>query len=389
MSNLRLLLILKKSALNRGMNTGLETLVWGLAEKGIRIYIVSGGGNPGKNNYSIPNNVHYFFTGIEGITKLNFQKAMEIIKKENVDIVIGRIDYLLPLTQLKEKPGKKSPLLIAAQGSVKTTKLYYYRKIELIRDLIKGKADLIDFKYRFFIRSHTHKIDKVIAISKAVKLNVEKFYKIRKNQCEIIYCGVDIEGFGFKQRGDEADRPRKYKILYAGNIQKAKGVEALIKAASKVNYPIEIIFCGNAKEKYLEHLRKFFSPQNKTSKINYKGALPQSELVAEYQNCDLFIFLSKSEGLGKALIEAMSCGCPVITSNIDTFKEIIVNEENGLMIPIDDPLKVTKAIEKFINDIELRKRCSFNARRTVEKKFSKESEIIPWVKMIESMISNI
>ena len=108
-----------------------------------------------------------------------------------------------------------------------------------------------------------------------------------------------------------------------------------------------------------------------------------------YQNCDIFVFPSHTEGMPRALLEAMSCGCPVVCSDILPHKEAIINEVNGIMVSVKSPQSLAQGILKCINNPEIIESISINARKTIEEKFSKESEINKWTEVINQVIYEI
>jgi len=69
------------------------------------------------------------------------------------------------------------------------------------------------------------------------------------------------------------------------------------------------------------------------------------------------------EGMPYALLEAMACGRPVIASNIPGIKDVITNEENGILIPTRDPVALANAILRLMEDHSLRLRLGKNARQ--------------------------
>ena len=76
------------------------------------------------------------------------------------------------------------------------------------------------------------------------------------------------------------------------------------------------------------------------------------------------------EGIPKSIIEAMAIGRPIITTNIPGCKKCVIEGQNGYLIPIKDPVKLSKKIEKLINDKPLREKMGKNSRTLVEKDFT-------------------
>jgi glycosyltransferase involved in cell wall biosynthesis len=85
---------------------------------------------------------------------------------------------------------------------------------------------------------------------------------------------------------------------------------------------------------------------------------------------DLFLFPSRFEGMPNALLEAMGYGLPVIATGVQGVDEIIRDGENGILIPLDDPKAVSKAILRLLDNPEERRRLGKAARETIEKEYT-------------------
>jgi len=92
-------------------------------------------------------------------------------------------------------------------------------------------------------------------------------------------------------------------------------------------------------------------------------------LEADLKTASLFVYLSMSEGLGSAVLLAMSAGVPVIASNTGGIPEIIRHEENGLLVD-DRPESVAAAVRRLRGDPALARRLADAGRRTVIERFS-------------------
>lgn len=96
-----------------------------------------------------------------------------------------------------------------------------------------------------------------------------------------------------------------------------------------------------------------------------------SDLESDLTDADLFLYLSESEGLGSAILLAMSRGVPVVASNIGGIPEIIEHEATGLLLE-NDPDAAAAAIERLAAHPALAQKCAENARRQVEEQFSED-----------------
>ncbi|OQA91398.1 MAG: putative glycosyltransferase EpsD [Elusimicrobia bacterium ADurb.Bin231] len=141
-----------------------------------------------------------------------------------------------------------------------------------------------------------------------------------------------------------------------------KGIELALKAWEKMpdNAVLLIVGTGSLLEKFeRDVIRK---------NIIFAGFRKniQDYLAA----ADVFLFPSLGEGLSNSLIEAASCGLPVLANDMPSNSEIITSGRDGVLIDMRDPQKIISEIEKLRDDQELRYIFSREARNTAVKKFS-------------------
>jgi len=367
------LFVLTNSALNRGMNTGLENLCWGLAERGVRVHVLAGGVKPEHHEYSLPDTVSYHFTGQSGANPASFLPVFEEIAREHpIETVVG---WIINTALLASSPAAKDIRFIANLGQMPPRSLL----LRFLKQALLGRMKISE-AYRLIaaIRKYPSIVDTVVSISDSVKSASVPRYRLLPDSCKVISRGTDTEIFSFSLRNEKWDTP--VEISFAGNVTYGKGVEDLAQALCLVRTPVLLRLCGRAEDEYIEQLKVVLSET--PHEIEHMGPVGQHELAGFYRQCDIFAFPSHSEGLGKVLIEAMSCGCPVVCSDIPPFKEVIENGLNGLMVPVRSPQALADAIEKFIRDGALRQKCSLNARKTIEERFSKKLEIDQWMKIL-------
>ncbi len=99
-------------------------------------------------------------------------------------------------------------------------------------------------------------------------------------------------------------------------------------------------------------LEKLIGELNLGNNIIFTGRLPEKELVALYQAADLFIDPSFYEGFGLQVVEAMSCGVPVITSNLTSLPEIV--GDAGILVDPTDINGLASALARVLTDAQLR-----------------------------------
>ncbi len=84
----------------------------------------------------------------------------------------------------------------------------------------------------------------------------------------------------------------------------------------------------------------------------------EAEMAAFYHACDIFIFPSRSEGFGLPALEALACGCALVTTDCGGVREFACPEENCLVVPPADPAALAAAIQRLAQDQSLRPRLA-------------------------------
>ena len=130
-----------------------------------------------------------------------------------------------------------------------------------------------------------------------------------------------------------------------------KNVSGIIKAVSelwKIRNDFELHIVGDGVDKKtLENLA--MDLQGKTQYIFFYGALMKEELLKKYQEADVFILNSIQETFGCVIIEALSCGVPVISTRCGG-PEDIITPETGILIDINDKKQLINAIQLILNE---------------------------------------
>ncbi|HVN31941.1 MAG TPA: glycosyltransferase family 4 protein [Thermoanaerobaculaceae bacterium] len=97
--------------------------------------------------------------------------------------------------------------------------------------------------------------------------------------------------------------------------------------------------------------------------------LPRHQLVPLLQSLDVFVIPSEQEGLCIAALEAMACGCPVVSTRCGGPEEFVVDEKTGYLCE-PAPMEMSRKIQAIVRDRDLRSQLSRGARALVESKYS-------------------
>ncbi len=195
----------------------------------------------------------------------------------------------------------------------------------------------------------------------------------------LVYHGLDLARFpprsgrASKRTGKSADEPLK--IVTVGRAVAKKGLDNLIDALALLPGGLHWhwihIGGGPLRDKLHEQAEKL----GILKKCHFRGALDQVDVIAAYQQSDLFVLPCRidengdRDGLPNVIVEAQSQGLAVISSPISGIPELIVNEKNGLLIEPDRPELLAKAIALLAGDYQKRNDMGKAGERRVRAEF--------------------
>lgn len=224
---------------------------------------------------------------------------------------------------------------------------------------------------RFFIKFIHHRslkrADKVIAVSEYTKKEIGIFFPDVLNKVEVVLNGFD------KIKEDSAikvDLPQAPFFLFLGVLKERKNpfrvIEAFEAFKKDSGSPALLVIAGRGNSKAEEMIKNSAYSDD----IVYLGYVTDGERAFLYKNALAFVFPSLLEGFGLPILEAMSVGTPVITSNIGAMKEV-AGEAALTVDPYSVP-EITEAIKRIWVGDEFKKELA--------KKGLERSSLFSWEK---------
>jgi len=114
---------------------------------------------------------------------------------------------------------------------------------------------------------------------------------------------------------------------------------------------------------------KRFIKETKLQGVNLLGSMPRAKVFEILKKSDIFVLISNWEGFPYTIIEAMSCGLPIIASDVGGIREVI-NNDCGILVKRGDKQGIKDALERLLKNPSLIKEMGKNARERLEKEFS-------------------
>ncbi len=202
-------------------------------------------------------------------------------------------------------------------------------------------------------------------------------FRIKSNKVIITGQGIDTDVFKPVEQREE-DRNR-HVILSVGRISPVKDYETLIKAAdilvNKMGMDnLEFIIAGGvpipSQQAYYEKIVELVYKLALTDKCKFMGAIAHTEVVKYYQACNIFVNTSQTGSMDKAVLEAMACEKPVLTSN-EAFKDMLADYTDLLLFAPERPEELAEKIIYILRmNGEKRKALCRNMGEIVKKEHS-------------------
>ena len=220
---------------------------------------------------------------------------------------------------------------------------------------------------KFFILTLYRFANEIVAVSSGISRALKKHYFLPKTKVRCIHNPVD-HSYIFKKMNEKSDFvvPINKKIFFlgVGSLEKQKGFDLLLKAYINLkergtNSGMIILGEGSERKK----LEKFIRDNDLSEDVYMPGYVENPFIF--FSKAIGFVLSSRYEGMGNVIMEAMACGCPVISFNCPYGPEdIIKNEENGLLVKNGDIKALSLAMERIEGDGGLRKKLVREGEKT-------------------------
>jgi len=177
---------------------------------------------------------------------------------------------------------------------------------------------------------------------------------------EVVPNGVDINKFEIRSTKSET----KEKILITvSRLVKKNAVGDIIESLQYLPENVKFLILGEGEEK--EKLALIVTRYALQNRVKFFGFVEQSKMMDYFQNADIFIRPSLSEGLGTAFLEAMAAGLPVIATPVGGIPDFLRDNETGLFCEINNPKSIAEKVKLLLENGGLKNKIIVNAQKLV------------------------
>jgi glycosyltransferase involved in cell wall biosynthesis len=151
-----------------------------------------------------------------------------------------------------------------------------------------------------------------------------------------------------------------------GSVSARKGQLRLVEGLQSLPFPAELRIVGDGPD-----LRECKARAARAANlaVRFEGAVPQADLPEMLGQSDLFVLYSNSEGTPRAMMEAMACGLPVVTTNAGFCADIVEDGVEGFVLGPDPDSEIIDVLRRFNDDRDLLSRMGAAARERARRDY--------------------
>lgn len=212
---------------------------------------------------------------------------------------------------------------------------------------------------------------KIITVSDYNLRHLQSNFGIAANQVERVYNGLDLDRFPFVE-----PTVRLPRIAAVGRLVEKKGFADLISACAilaKKNPKFECVILGSGE--LCDALQSQITQLKIEKIVRLLGSLPQNTVVETIHSAAVLAAPcvvghdGNRDGLPTVLLEAMALGTPCVSTDVTGIPEVIRDGTTGLVVPQHNPFVLAQALERLLEDANLRVALAKSARRLIERQF--------------------
>lgn len=200
----------------------------------------------------------------------------------------------------------------------------------------------------------------VVVFTEEQRAAVTARYRLDPARVAVIPNGVE-EAFFHANVRSLHPRPR---LLFVGRLAIQKNLLLFLHALEGISEQFDTILVGDGElEGQLKRAVRELGLRN----VRFHGRADGAELYELYRSADIFVLPSEREGMPLVLLEALAMGLPIVATDIPGNRDVVAHGENGLLVPLGDPLALRRALLSMTSDPTAYGRMSDASRRLADK----------------------
>lgn len=291
-------------------------------------------------------------------------RTRKLIAEWKPDAVYSHLSYVnfVTGTAIRSMPGRR-PAWIACEHNNPYLSLPLFMRA------------ILRLVYRF--------ADRVVCVSKGVRDSVKDAFGLPEEKAVTVYNPLELPAFQPVRDAEPGCVKNPYTLVAMGRLTGQKDYPTMFRAIAllKDRLPLRLRVLGTGPDR--DALQKLAADLGIAESVELTGFVKDPFPVIRAS--DVYVMSSVWEGLPTALIEAMACGVPAVSTRAEFGpEEIIVDGESGLLVDVGDYSALADAICRVLKDQGLRRRLAENGAARVRTLFSKDTQI----RLLEGIVSS-
>ncbi|MGA7219664.1 MAG: glycosyltransferase family 1 protein [Candidatus Sulfotelmatobacter sp.] len=210
----------------------------------------------------------------------------------------------------------------------------------------ENSSPLIRLYYATVLKRACHRARRIVTVSEFTRRQIVEWSGVPQEKVGNVGCGVDP---AYSHEGGSYPLSFPY-LLCVSNRKPHKNEFRIVEAFAQSGLAGEtrLVFTGNSSEKLAARIER----HNVAPYVHFTGIVPEAQLPSLYRGAHALVFPSLYEGFGLPLLEAMSCGTPVMTSNVTAMPEVAGGA--ALLVDPTSVEQISVAMQRIVNDTPLR-----------------------------------
>jgi glycosyltransferase involved in cell wall biosynthesis len=264
-------------------------------------------------------------------------EMLEILRRHQIDMLHIQCVSSNGYYALLAKQELKLPLVMTTQGE---------------RTMDAGQIYQTSTFMNANLRELLKTSDYITACSQNTLKDMEDYFREQfKQPSKVVYNGIQLGDFcgvsGYAH-------PRPY-ILGIGRLVPQKGFDVLLQAFARSKQSShDLLLAGEGPER--ENLEALTTQLKLGERVKFLGRADRPTAVALFKGCSFFVLPSRHEPQGIVNLEAMASGKAVIASRVGGVPEIVTDEQTGILVPGEDVVALSAAIDRLCDNDDLRER---------------------------------
>lgn len=314
-------------------------------------------------------------TQYDGLQKLKdiiefVRKGIALHREKAFDLIVAPDPLIFGIIGVLIKKATKAKLLVEINGHL------------LEAGFLKSNGLIGAFRKFIFLQTIKWVLQNADGIKCINTLLVDEVRQLREADQGGIHCFHDyvpISSFA------PSSEDRNY-IFFAGHPFHIKGVDLLIEAFMRLHkdFPeCRLLIMGHNRI----DIEKYRQQASSCDRIEFLKPVYYDEIIQYFRDCLLFVLPSRSEAMGRVLLEAMASGKAVVASRAGGIPEVVENGSTGLLFENENVADLEEKLRMLLSNRSMRQAMGDAGRKRVETFFSEEKYFDLFVKMIDGILS--